>query len=73
MDSKVPQRQDKQRQAAPDRRAMSDPATRPSPPRSSNAHKPHSQTENSLAVLGALVARFGVELIAIDRQRHRPA
>ncbi len=28
-------------------------------------HKPHGQTEKSLAVLGALVARFGVELIAI--------
>jgi uncharacterized protein len=28
-------------------------------------HKPQGQTEKSLAVLGALVARFGVELIAI--------
>jgi uncharacterized protein len=28
-------------------------------------HKPQNQTEKSLAVLGALVARFGVELIAI--------
>ncbi|WP_069161774.1 Tex family protein [Nocardia altamirensis] len=28
-------------------------------------HKPQGQTEKSIAVLGALVARFGVELIAI--------
>jgi uncharacterized protein len=28
-------------------------------------HKPHGRTEKSLAVLGALVARFNVELIAI--------
>lgn len=28
-------------------------------------HKPHDQKEKSLAVLGSLVARFGVELIAI--------
>ncbi|MCX5046192.1 RNA-binding transcriptional accessory protein [Aldersonia sp. NBC_00410] len=28
-------------------------------------HKPQGQTEKSLAVLGAIVARFGVELIAI--------